>query len=130
LLSTLRARAGALFGRIRVRLLAVNPMVVLIRAAGLEFARIYERQLLHGLERDMQNQAILLRTLLESRLERGESLTAADWEGLLARGATDAHAAAHRHSLEWSHGRLSSPWPARRPGAATSVARSWRARRE
>lgn len=62
------ARAVLELGRIRYRLLAVNLFVVLVPVAGLEFARIYERQLLVGLERDMQNQAVLVRTALEPRL--------------------------------------------------------------
>jgi two-component system, OmpR family, sensor histidine kinase ChvG len=57
------------FGRIRVRLLAVNLVVVLVPLVGLEFARVYERQLLDGLERDMLNQATLVRVMLESNLE-------------------------------------------------------------
>ena len=39
-------------GRIRARLLLVNLLVLLVPVAGLEFARIYERQLLGGLERE------------------------------------------------------------------------------
>lgn len=59
-------------GRIRTRLLVVNLTVVLVPIAGLEFARVYERQLLDGLERDMQNQAVLVKTSLEAGLSRGE----------------------------------------------------------
>jgi two-component system sensor histidine kinase ChvG len=51
-------------GRIRTRLLVVNLLVLLVPVAGLEFARLYERQLLHGLERDMRNQAALVREML------------------------------------------------------------------
>jgi two-component system sensor histidine kinase ChvG len=58
--------------RIRTRLLVVNLLVVLVPIAGLEFARLYERQLLDALERDMQNQAALVRTELEAGLARGE----------------------------------------------------------
>ncbi|MEM9873310.1 MAG: ATP-binding protein [Myxococcota bacterium] len=50
--------------RIRTRLLAVNLVVLLVPVAGLEFARIYERQLLGALERDMANQATLVRELV------------------------------------------------------------------
>lgn len=57
-------------GRIRTRLLLVNLFVLLVPVAGLEFARIYERQLLDSLERDMENQATLVRTLLETDLTR------------------------------------------------------------
>ena len=63
------------FGRIRVRLLAVNVVVVLVPLIGLEFARVYERQLLDGLERDMLNQATLVRVMLEAELDRDEDLT-------------------------------------------------------
>jgi two-component system sensor histidine kinase ChvG len=86
-LSSLGARIGAFLGRIRIRLLAVNLVVVLIPAAGLEFARIYERQLLDGLERDMANQAIVVRALLEAALGRGEPLGAPGWEAVLGRAA-------------------------------------------
>lgn len=58
-------------GRIRVRLLVVNLVVLLVPVAGLEFARIYERQLLDSLERDMTNQAVVVRALVESDLARG-----------------------------------------------------------
>lgn len=75
-------------GRIRYRLLIVNLVVVLVPAAGLEFARIYERQLLHGLERDMRNQALLVCALLETDLERGVALGAPEHERALARAAT------------------------------------------
>ncbi|HET9958992.1 MAG TPA: ATP-binding protein [Polyangiaceae bacterium] len=61
------ARVLREFGRIRYRLLAVNLFIVLVPAAGLEFARVYERQLLEGLERDMENQASLVRVALELR---------------------------------------------------------------
>ena len=50
----------------------VNLAVVLVPVAGLEFARLYERQLLDGLQRDMQNQAVLVKTSLEAGLSRGE----------------------------------------------------------
>lgn len=49
----------------------VNLVVVLVPIAGLEFARIHERQLLSALERDMNNQASLVRALLEADLDRG-----------------------------------------------------------
>ncbi|HWA71725.1 MAG TPA: ATP-binding protein [Polyangiaceae bacterium] len=86
-MSAALARLRAFLGRIRIRLLLVNVVVVLIPAAGLEFARIYERQLLDGLERDMTNQAVLLRTLFESALQREQPLLAADWEPVLRRAA-------------------------------------------
>lgn len=77
----------ALLGRIRVRLLAVNLLVVLVPLLGLELARVYERQLLHGLERDMLNQATLVRVLLEADIEPGQPLDGTH-EALLERAAT------------------------------------------
>lgn len=74
-------------GRIRIRLLVVNLFVVLIPALGLEFARVYERQLLDGLERDMRNQAVLLREFLEAALERDEPLDPERLEALLGDAA-------------------------------------------
>ena len=47
-------------GRIRFRLLFVNLIVLLVPIAGLEFARLYERQLLDSLERDMRDQAVIV----------------------------------------------------------------------
>lgn len=61
-------------GRIRVRLLIVNLVVLLVPVAGLEFARIYERQLLASLERDMRNQATLVRETVEAGLDDGRPL--------------------------------------------------------
>lgn len=61
-------------GRLWVRLLFVNVTVVLIPIAGLEFARLYERQLLGSLERDMNDQAALVRAWLERDLGRGIGL--------------------------------------------------------
>ncbi len=74
-------------GRIRYRLLAVNLFVVLIPGLGLEFARVYERQLLDGLERDMRNQAVLVREFLEAALEREEPLDPERLETLLGDAA-------------------------------------------
>lgn len=61
-------------GRIRVRLLIVNLAVLLVPVVGLEFARIYERQLLASLERDMRNQAALAREMIETGLDDGRPL--------------------------------------------------------
>lgn len=58
-------------GRIRIRLLLVNLAVVLVPVVGLEFARVYERQLLDALERDMHNQAALVREMVEAGLVEG-----------------------------------------------------------
>lgn len=67
-----RVAAGA--GRIWVRLLLVNVVVVLVPVAGLEFARIYEKQLLYALERDMNDQGALTRAMLEEGLRNGIGL--------------------------------------------------------
>jgi len=61
-------------GRIGVRLLLVNLLVLLVPVAGLELARIHERQLLESLERDMRNQAALVRSLVEADLRAGRPL--------------------------------------------------------
>ncbi len=64
----------AWMGRIRVRLLVVNLLLVLVPLVGLEFARLYERQLLISLERDMQNQASLLTQVVLTDRARGVAL--------------------------------------------------------
>lgn len=74
-------------GRIRIRLLVVNLAVVLVPVVGLEFARTYERQLLDGLERDMQNQAVLVKGVVEAALARGEGFGTPEQEALLVRAA-------------------------------------------
>ncbi len=51
-------------GSLRVRLLLVNLLVLLVPFAGLEFARVHERQLLEALERDMRDQAVIVREVL------------------------------------------------------------------
>ena len=63
-----------LSGSILARLLLVNLMVLLVPWAGLEFARIHERQLLLSLERDMRDQAVLAREIAEDALARGAPL--------------------------------------------------------
>ena len=75
------------FGRIRARLLAVNLVVLLVPVAGLEFARLYERQLLDGLERDMRNQASLVREMLVDDLSRALPLEAPRHAAVLERAA-------------------------------------------
>jgi two-component system, OmpR family, sensor histidine kinase ChvG len=79
----------SLFGRVGVRLLVVNLVVLLVPVVGLEFARIYERQLLASLERDMKNQATLVRAHLEEALRDGDDFTRAATreEGILERAA-------------------------------------------
>ena len=74
-------------GRIRVRLLVVNLVVVLVPVAGLEFADLYERQLLGALERDMRNQAVLTRRFLEASLRHGIALDAPQHEEALREAA-------------------------------------------
>jgi len=66
----------ALFGRVGVRLLVVNLVVLLVPVVGLEFARIYETQLLASLERDMKNQAAVVREHVEVALEEGATIDA------------------------------------------------------
>src|SRR6478735_8353342 len=80
-----RLRRG--IGHIRTRLLIVNLVVVLVPIAGLEFARLYERQLLDALQRDMQNQAVLVKASLEAGLARGEAFGTPEQEAELARAA-------------------------------------------
>ena len=67
-------RALRTASRIRVRLLLVNGIALLVPIVGPEFARIHERQLLEALERDMKNQAALVRALVEKDLDRGGAL--------------------------------------------------------
>jgi two-component system sensor histidine kinase ChvG len=81
------ARLRDISGRIWLRLLLVNVSVVLVPVAGLEFARIYERQLLSALERDMTNQAALTRALLEDDLARGVTLGDARHHAILKAAA-------------------------------------------
>ena len=83
----LRDRLARQLGRIRVRLLVVNLIVLLVPMAGLELARVHERQLLDGLERDMRNQASLVRSMLESDLARGVSLDDPSHGGILRSAA-------------------------------------------
>src|SRR6187551_2847119 len=74
-------------GRIRTRLMVVNLVVVLVPIAGLEFARLYERQLLDALQRDMQNQAVLVKASLEAGLARGEAFGTPEQEAELSQAA-------------------------------------------
>lgn len=86
-------RLRRLSGRILARLLVVNVVVVLVPIAGLEFARIYERQLLGSLERDMRNQAALVRAHFDvaiasqPSLSPEEVLAAPEHERMLATAA-------------------------------------------
>ncbi len=60
--------------RIWTRLVLVNLLVVLVPVAGLEFARIYERQLLGSHERNLRNQAFAIRTLAEQSWNSGNKI--------------------------------------------------------
>lgn len=73
-------------GRIRARLLLVMLVVVVVPLAGLELARLYERQLLDSLERDMRNQTVLAGRMLEDDL-RANALDLARTEDTLTRSA-------------------------------------------
>ncbi len=77
------ARVRQRVGRLHLRLLAVNLVVLLVPVAGLEFAHIYERELLDGLEADMRHQAVATRRFLELDLERGQALDGAQLEPVL-----------------------------------------------
>lgn len=79
-------------GRIGVRLLIVNLVVLLVPVAGLEFARLYERQLLGALERDMRHQAVLVRRMLEVAGSSGGPVDEAFHQEVLVRAAVDTRA--------------------------------------
>lgn len=81
------ARLRRELGRIRTRLLVVNLAVLLVPVAGLEFARIHERQLLDSLERDMTNQAVMVKVMLESDIERGIASGAPQHAEILTKAA-------------------------------------------
>lgn len=85
-MSELGAALRRLSGRVGTWFLALNVVVLLVPVAGIEFARIYERQLLASLERDMRNQSALVRALLEARAEDPEA-HAVELEGVLRRAA-------------------------------------------
>ena len=80
-------KLASVLGRISIRLLAVNLVLVLVPVAGLEFARLYERQLLRSLERDMRNQAVLTRYTVEENLANGSEFSDARHERVLKRAA-------------------------------------------
>jgi two-component system, OmpR family, sensor histidine kinase ChvG len=82
-----RQRVLRAVGRIGVRLLLVNGLALLVPIVGLEFARIHERQLLEALERDMKNQAALVRAMVESDLARGGVLGEIDQVEILTAAA-------------------------------------------
>ena len=77
----------AYLGRIRYRLLIVNVLALFVPAIGLEFARIHERELLDALERDMSNQAVLVRTFIEAGLRDGKPLEDESYQRILATAA-------------------------------------------
>lgn len=74
-------------GRIRYRLLIVNLLALFVPAIGIEFARIHERELLDALERDMSNQAVLVRAFIESGLRNGKPLADAEVARILTTAA-------------------------------------------
>ena len=74
-------------GRIRFRLLLVNLLALFVPAIGIEFARIHERELLDALERDMSNQAVLVRSFIETGLRNGKPLGDPEYEQILAAAA-------------------------------------------
>lgn len=80
---------GSELGRIRMRLLAVNLVVAIVPVAGVEFARLFERQLLASLETDMRHQTVLVRRFIESALTRGIPLDAPEIKDALVRAARD-----------------------------------------
>ncbi|MBN2193222.1 MAG: HAMP domain-containing protein [Polyangiaceae bacterium] len=84
---TVGARLVHELGRIRVRLLLVNLVVVLVPLAGIALGRLVERQLLGALQRDMTNQAFLAASLVESELGRGVPLGAPHQAAILERAA-------------------------------------------
>lgn len=79
------AKLIAVLGRLHVRLLVVNAVVLLVPVAGLEFARLFERQLLASLERDMRNQA----TLVGRFLEASDDVLGTQHESALSKSAKD-----------------------------------------
>jgi two-component system sensor histidine kinase ChvG len=90
------SRAGAFWtgvrrglGRIWLRLLLVNVVVVLVPLFGLEFARIFERRLLHSLEQNMHDQAAIVRALLAADLAQGIALGDPRHADLLRTAAKD-----------------------------------------
>lgn len=85
-MSRWRVALRRLSGRVGTWFLALNVLVLLVPVAGIEFARIYERQLLASLERDMRNQSALVRALLEARAEPPTELDV-ELEGVLRRAA-------------------------------------------
>jgi two-component system, OmpR family, sensor histidine kinase ChvG len=82
-----RAWTSRVVGRIRVRLLVVNLLVLLVPVAGLELARIHERQLNASLERGMKDQSAIVRAVIENELERGVPLDDPAHEAVLTRAA-------------------------------------------
>lgn len=74
--------------RISLRLLLVHLVLLLVPIAGLEFARIHERQLLASFERDMRNQSVLVARALEDDLASGFALEDTRHARVLAAAAT------------------------------------------
>jgi len=121
------ARAGVqLASRLGVRLLLVNVLVVLVPLVGIEFARLYERRLLDGLERDMDHQAAIVTEMLRLDARRGRPLDDPDHAASLRRIAARTRARIrvldrHGATLVDSHDRGAPEGP--EPRAAD--VRSW-----
>lgn len=81
----LLSRLGRELVRIRARLLLINALIVAVPLLGVGFARLYEREMLAALERDMINQARVLRQTLAS----GGALDLVERAPLLRRLARD-----------------------------------------
>ena len=71
-------RLAAHLASIRYRLLVINLIVVAVPIAGIFFARLHERQLLAALERDLVDQAALVRAAVEVAPDAPWSLALAD----------------------------------------------------
>ncbi len=67
-------------------MLLVNAVVLLVPVVGIEFARVFERELLSSLERDMRHQAVLVRRFLEAQRH---DVFAKDGEAVVTRAAKD-----------------------------------------
>lgn len=95
-------------GRIWLRLLLVNVVVVLVPLFGLEFARIFERRMLHALEQNMNDQAAIVRALLVTDLAQSVPLEDARHAQVLRAAAKDTRTrvrvlGAHGEVLADSH---------------------------
>ena len=85
MIARLTALGRRILGSVRLRIVLVNLLVLLVPFAGLEFARIHERQLLDALERDMRDQAVLVRAVIERDASLGRALSGPDDDAELVR---------------------------------------------